>query len=238
MCFLLVSIATVKAMHYHLRMKLNPLVSALLLLLCFSAHAQTKLPNDGLVKDGRYFNLFFGLGFTYPTGWVVHDEAINERIDERAKEEAAKTGNLAQQKNTYVLFTSTRYPRGTSGIAVNPFVFVVAEKVPGNANGKDYLLSLRPLKQKRGIQPVLTEPLEFRVAGLQFFRDNYTGEVNSVPMTQAIFVTVKKGYALIFSFTGEDQKSVDEMAQTMKTILPIGVGVGIGTGSTPERKPD
>ena len=225
-------------MPYHLRMKLNPLVSAFLLLLCLSAHAQTNLPNDGLVKDGRYFNLFFGLGFTYPTGWVVHDEAINERIHEGAKKEAAKTGNLAQQKNTYVLFTSTRYPRGTPGIAVNPLVFVVAEKVSGNVNGKDYLLSLRPLKQKRGIQPVLTEPLEFRVAGLQFFRDNYTGEVNSVPMRQAIFVTVKKGYALIFSFTGEDQKSVDEMAEAMKTILPVGTGGGIGTGSTPERKPD
>jgi len=219
-----------------MKLKLNPLVSALLLLLCFSVHAQTELPNDGLVKNGVYFNLFFGLGFTYPTGWVVHDEAINERIHERAMEEAAKTGNLAQQKNTYVLFTSTRYPRGTPGIAVNPVVFVVAEKVSGNPNGKDYLLSLRLLKQKRGIQPVLTEPLEFRVAGLQFFRDNYTGEVNSVVMREAIFVTVKKGYALIFSFTGEDQKSVDEMAEAMKTILPAGEGPGIGIGYTP--KPD
>lgn len=226
-------------MHYHLRMKHSPLASAiLLLLLCFSAQAQTALPDDGQVKNGVYLNSFFGLGFTYPTGWVVHDEAINERIQERAKEEAAKTGNLAQQKNTYVLFTSTRYPRGTTGIAVNPIVFVVAEKMPGNFNGKDYLLSLRPLKQKRGIQPVLAEPLEFRVAGLQFFRDNYTGEVNSVPMRQAIFVTVKKGYALIFSFTGEDQKSVDEMAEAMKTILPVGTGGGLGTGPTPERKPD
>ena len=215
-------------------MKLNPLVSALLLVLCFSAHAQTKLPNDGLVKNGVYFNFFFGLGFRYPPDWVVHDEAVNERIQERAKEEAAKTGNSAQQKNTYVLFTSTRYPKGTPGIAVNPAVFVVAEKVSGNPNGKDYLLSLRPLKQKRSIQPVLAEPLEFRVAGLQFFRDNYTGEINSVPMGQAIFVTVKNGYALIFSFTGQDEKSVGEMAESMNTILPM----GIGSGLTPERKPD
>ena len=85
---------------------------------------------------------------------------------------------------------------------------------------------------------MLPEPLEFGVAGLQFFRDNYTGEVNGVPLKQAIFVTVKKGYALIFSFTGEDQKSVDEMAETMKTISRVGTGGGIGTGSSQERKPD
>lgn len=115
---------------------------------------------------------------------------------------------------------------------------MVAEKVTGNFNGKDYLLSLRPLKQKRGIKPVLTEPVEFHVAGLQFFRDNYTGEVNSVPMRQAIFVTVKNGYALIFSFTGQDEKSVGEMVETMNTILPLGTGGGIGTDSTPERKPE
>ena len=219
-------------------MKHSPLASAILLLLCFSAQAQTASPENGQVKSGEYLNLFFGLAFTYPKDWVVHDEAINKRINEGAREEAAKTGNLAQQKNTYVLFTSTRYPRGTPGLAVNPVVLVVAEKVPANANGKDYLFSLRPLRQKRGIQPVLPEPLEFSVAGLQFFRDNYTGEVNSVALKQAIFVTVKKGYALIFSFTGEDQKSVDEMAETMKTISRVGTGGGIGTGSSQERKPD
>jgi hypothetical protein len=217
-------------------MKHSPLASAILLLLCFSAQAQTASPENDQVKNGEYWNLFFGVAFTYPKDWVVHDEAINKRIHEGAREEAAKTGNLAQQKNTHVLFTSTRYPPGTPGIAVNSVILVVAEKVPANANGKDYLLSLRPIKQKRGIQPVLPEPLEFGVAGLQFFRDNYTGEVNSIPIKQAIFVTVKKGYALIFSFTGEDQKSVDEMAEAMKTISRT--GGGIGTGSSQERKPD
>jgi len=46
------------------------------------------LPDDGQVKNGVYLNLFFSFAFTYPKDWVVHDEAINERIRERAKEEA------------------------------------------------------------------------------------------------------------------------------------------------------
>jgi hypothetical protein len=228
-------------MHYHLRMKHSPFASAILLLLCFSAQAQTALPDDGQVKDGVYLNLFFSFAFTYPKDWVVHDEAINERIRERAKEEAAKSGTLSQQKNTYLLFTASRYPRGTPGIALNPTVGVIAENitpVPRNYTGKDYLLSVRQLQVKRGKRPLLNEPVEFRIAGLQFFRDDYSAEVNGVSLRTAVFVTLKKGYALAFSFNGEDQKSVDEMAQAMNTVLPIGAGVGIGTGSTPERKPD
>src|SRR2546423_1835351 len=113
MCFSLVTIVTATAMHYHLRMKHSPLASAILLLLCFSAQAQTVLPDDGQVKNGMYMNFFFGLGFRYPKDWVVHEEAINERIQKRAKEEAAKSGILSQLKNTYLLFTASRYPRAT-----------------------------------------------------------------------------------------------------------------------------
>ena len=217
------NIVTARTMHYHLRMKHSPLASAIVLLLCFSAHAQTGFPDDGQVKNGVYLNSFFSFGFTYPKDWVVHEEAINERIRERAKEEA-KSRELSPLK-AYLLFTVSRYPRGTPGIALNPTVFVIAENiapVPRDYNGKDYLLEVRPLKLKEGAQPLLDEPVEFRVNEFQFFRDDYRREVNGVSMRQAIFVTVKKGYAVAFSFSGEDQKSVDEMAQAMKTIVPGG----------------
>ena len=205
-------------------MKHSLLALTILLLLCFSAYAQTKSPDNGLVKNGDYYNTYFNFAFTYPKDWVVHEQATNERIHERALEEAAKTGNLAQQKNTHILLTVTQHPKGTPGIAVNPVVFVVAEKVAGNADGKDYLLSLRQVKQKRDDQPVLNTPVEFRVAGFQFFRDDYSGVVNGINKRQSIFVHVKKGYAIIFSFTGGDEKTVAEMAKTMNSILPLGSG--------------
>lgn len=234
------NIATANAMHYHLRMKRAPLISAILLLLCFSAHAQTALPDDGEVKDGVYYNPFFSFAFRYPKDWVVHDEAINERIRKRAQEKAAKSGTTSELKNAYLLFTVSRHPRGTPGIALNPTILVIAENIaplPRNYSAKDYLLEVRPLKLKEGAQPVLTEPVQFRVAGFEFFRDDYRREVNGVSMRQAILVNIKKGYALVFSFSGEDEKSVDEMANAMKTIVPVGDGGGIRPGSTPERKP-
>jgi hypothetical protein len=214
-------------MPYHRRMKHSRLLLTILLLLCFSTHAQTSSPDDGLVRDGVYYNSFFSLSFAYPKDWVVHDEAVNERIRERAIEEAAKTGNVARQKNTYLLLAVTRHPKGTPGIPMNPAILVAAEKIdygPGNPNGKDYLLSLRTVKQRRGDKPLLNEPVVFRVAGLQFFRDDYDRVVEGVAHKASIFVHVKKGYAVIFTFIGEDQKGVDEMARSMQTILPVGRG--------------
>jgi hypothetical protein len=217
-------------------MKLTPLVTTILLLLCFSTQAQTVLPDDGHVTDGMYVNLFFGLGFRCPEGWVVQDEAVTQRIRERAKEEAAKTGGTAQLKDTYLLLTVSRYPRGEQTGALNPMILVVAEKMTGmseSATGKDYLFDLRPEKQKRGGKPLLKEPVETKIAGLRFFRDDYGGEVNGISMRQSIFATAKKGYALLFSFTGEDQKSLDEMVKAMETVLPLGMGPGDVRRRTP-----
>ena len=217
-------------------MKHVALVSTLLLL-AFSAPAQTSEPDDAQFKDGVYYNRFFNFGFTYPKDWVVHDQSVNNRIHERSREEAAKTGALAQWKNTYPLLTVTRHPRATPNIAVNPAVFVVAEKItqwPGNPGAKEYLLSLRDAKAKRGVHATLKEPADFRVANFQFLRDDYSGEVNGVAMRQSIFVTIKQGYAIVFSFTAEDEKKVAEMAQAMNTILPLGRGGNIGPRSTPD----
>ena len=216
-------------------MRYLALVSTLLLL-SFSAHAQTVAPDDAQFKDGVYYNLFFNFGFTYPKDWVVHDQSVNDRIHDRSKEEAAKTGALAEWKNTYPLLTITRHPRATPGIPLNPVVFVVAEKIsqwPGNPGAKEYLLSLRDIKAKRGVQATLKEPADFSVANFRFLRDDYSGVINGVAMKQSIFVTIIKGYAIVFSFTAEDEKRVAEMAEAMNTILPLGDVRGAGPRSTP-----
>lgn len=217
----------------------TPLVCTFLFLLCFSAHAQTAHPEDGKVIDGVYYNSFFSFAFRYPKDWTVHDEEINERIRKRAKEEAVKSG--VPQVEAYLLFTASRHPRGTPGIALNPTILIIAENiapVPRNYTAKNYLLEVRPIKLKEGAQPLLKEPVEFRVAGFKFFRDDYRAEIKGVQTRQAIFVYVTKGYAVAFSFAGEDQKSLDEMAKAMETLLPVGEGSGIGPGRTLERQPN
>jgi hypothetical protein len=76
------------------------------------------------------------------------------------------------------------------------------------------------------VRAVREELLPFRVGDLEFLRDDYSGEIAGITIKEALFVSVKKGYALIFSFTGGDEKSVEEMVKTMNTLLPLGQGPG------------
>lgn len=212
-------------MLYYLLMKRVPLTIFIILLLCFYANAQSAL-DSGTVNDGLYINRGLRFSFKYPKDWVVHGAATNERIRELGKEKIAESGALSRSsvetalQTTYQLLTVFRHPVGTPGITFNPAILVIAEQIahaPGITNGKDYLLNLRAFLMKAGAQVVLTEPMEHRFAGSQFFRDDYAVVNNEVQVAQAYFVTVTKGYALVFVFTGQDQNSVEEMSKAMET---------------------
>lgn len=229
-------------------MKRVPLTISIILLLCFYANAQTAV-DRGITNDGIYINPGLGFSFNYPKDWVVHGEATNDRIRELGKEKLAESGAVSKPnaevslKNTYHLLTVFRHAVGTPGITFNPGILVIAEKVdhaPGVTNGKDYLLNLRAILLKAGVQVLLKEPVEYHFAGSQFFRDNYSMEANGVNVTQAYFARIANGYALVFIFMGEDQKSVDEMAKAMETYAstpPVRKGVTIIGTPPPRNKP-
>ena len=228
-------------------MKRIPLTPSIVLLLCFYANAQSDL-GYGIAQDGVYTNPGFGFTFKYPKDWVVHGEATNERIRELGKEKIAESGTSkatleVAMKNTYQLLTVFRHPIGTPGIAFNPGVLVIAERVahaPGITNGKDYLLNVRVHLIKAGHQALLKEPTEYHFAGSQFFRDDYAVDANGGHVVQSYFATIKNGYALVFIFNAENEKSMDEMTKAMETfdtVLPVRRGVTTVIGS-PQHKPN
>src|ERR1044071_1806163 len=233
-------------MSYYRLMKRVPLLISIILLLCFSANPQSPL-DPGVVKDGTYSNADLGFSFTYPKGWVVHGEATKERILEIGREKIAESGAAPKPavevalKNTYQLLTVFRHPLGTPGITFNPAVLVMGENVayaPGIKNGNDYLLNVRAILLKTGAQVLHKDPIECRFAGSQFFRDDLDVQVNGVHLVQTSFATLIKGYALVFIFLGEDQKSADEIAKAMETLNVIPVRIGVTKDSAPPRKPN
>jgi len=235
-------------MLYYPLMKRIPLIISFILLLCFYANAQSQV-DRGAVHDGTYINPDFGFSFKYPKDWSVHGEATNERIREIGKKKAAESGVSepsvdAAMNNTYQLLTVFRHPVGTPGVDFNPGILVVAEKVdhaPGITNGKDYLLNVRAFMVKAKSEILLKEPMEYHFGGSQFFRDNFDVVANGVHVFQSYFATLANGYALIFIFMGEDQKSVDEMSKAMETFdrtPPVRRDVTTIIGSAPQHKPN
>lgn len=236
-------------MLYYLPMKRMPLATSLILLFCFYANAQSSV-DLGIIQDGTYVNFGFDFSFKYPTGWTVHGKETDERMREIGKELAASSGATTKEslevalKSTYTLLTVFRHPVGTPGITFNPAILVIAERVshaPGMKTGKDYLLNARELMRKTGAEILLNEPKEYKFADRQFFRDDFSVEINGVKVYQAYFVQVVKGYALLFVFTGQDQQNVDEMAKNMETLAsapPIRRGVTtVPGGAAPKPKP-
>ena len=229
-------------------MKRIPLTISIILLLCCYANAQSQV-DRGLVKDGTYINNGFGFTYTYPKDWTVHGDATNERIKEAGKEEIVASGALskgsveASMKNTHYLLTVFRHPVGTPGITFNPAVMLIAERVdhaPGIKTGKEYILNTRSILKRTGAQVTDEEPTEHRFAGWQFFRANFALQINGIPVIQAHFATVVRGYALLFIFMGPDQQSVDEIAKSMETfalvVPPVRRGVITVTGTEPKPK--
>ena len=229
-------------------MKRIPLTISIILLVCFYANAQSRV-DSGITQDGLYINPALEFSYRYPKDWVVHGAATNERIRELGKERITESGAVSKSSaevalnNTYSLLTVFRHPLGTPGITFNPAILVIAERVdhaPGVTNGKDYLLNVRAILLKAGHQALLKEPTEHRFGGAQFFRDDYNVVANNVPMVQVYFAKIVNGYALAFIFTGQDQKSVDEMAQSMETFAvspPVRRGVTTILEPPPPPKP-
>jgi hypothetical protein len=230
-------------------MKRISLILPTILTLCFSANAQSEI-DRGVVHDGTYINSSFGFSYKYPKDWVVHGDATNERIRELGKEKIVQSGAISETsaevslKHTYHLLTVFRQPVGTPGIAINPAVLVIAEKVthaPGIKSGKDYLLNVRELLRKSETQFLLKEPAECQFGGWQFFRDDYGAGTNGVPAVQSYFASIANGYAVVFIFMGEDQKSVDEMSKSMETFAlapPVRKGVTVTLEPAPKPKPN
>jgi hypothetical protein len=204
---------------------------AIVILLYFiaplSKAQQAPTPDYGSLYNGVYSNSFFGFSVRYPKGWVVHGDATNRHLREFGKERAVGTGALPAElaevmlKSTYQLLTTFQYALGTPNIEVNPSFIVVAENVshaPAIVDGRDYLLYVRPLMIKQGFESIREEPIQLVLAGRKFFRQDSRMQVGGMTIQQAIIITVINGYALAFILTGNEQQSIDGMANAVSTL--------------------
>jgi hypothetical protein len=86
----------------------------------------------GVVSGNTYNNDALGFAYEFPSGWVVNDKAIQDKVMEAGHQLAwgdspsAAREHTAFQQCSRVLLLSTKYPEGTKTEEYNPMVTVIA----------------------------------------------------------------------------------------------------------------
>ncbi len=181
----------------------------------------------GSLEGSVYTNKYFGLTVTLPAGWSNQDQkSLRELTDLGGQVVAGDDKNLkaivkTAETTTVNLFGSFRHPMGAP-VPFNPSVMCLAERtrhLPGIKKGRDYLYHLKKLIESSQMKISFAEEISTETLGGQDF-DVLQTEMSTVGVTvyQKYFVTVLKGYALMFvvSYTTDEEGA--ELQEVLKSI--------------------
>lgn len=189
-------------------------------------------PDSGRVANDVYTSDFFGFSIALPKGWEVEDrEALQKSVDENYKKlygsDPQPAGREAEARAFMLLSAEGRVAEES----VPSQVQIAAEQLPEDAGvetGKDYLDAVGALPPLGGLElKPLHEPAEFKLGGQSFWRQDYSAATTingkAVSISYAEYVSIQKGYALIFSFwtdTPEHLAALVKYAESVKFLAP------------------
>lgn len=161
-------------------------------------------PDEGSVSDNTYSNRYFALEYTFPDSLDVQDQS------------GFMEGQLDQSGRTFVLLAAygdTPDNKGQEGVVL--VADAVSPQYGPISSGADYLHKVTaPLMEKQGYEFTTTaSPVE--VAGAKFYRADFHKDGESY---QSQFVTVRRGYALVFAFTGPLPDSIARLMASLSTL--------------------
>jgi hypothetical protein len=160
-------------------------------------------PDSGSIIDGGYQNNYFQFSYQLPFGWVDRTSDMRDDVE---------TGK------SKVLLAIFERPPAASGETINSAVVIAAESAdsyPGLKTAADYFGPLTELTESKGFK-VVNAPYEFLVDGRPMVRGDFSKERGKLEMQQASLVTLKKGYALSFTFLGGSQHEVNDLVANLR----------------------
>jgi hypothetical protein len=212
-----------------------PILAVCLALAVISAFGRTLntneridgIPDSGRVVAGVYANDFLGFRYTVPKGWTVHGEETQKAIMEAGKEatagedETRKRVVEAAAKRTFQLLTVFEFPLGTPN-KPNRGVQVIAENTsfaPGIKTGKDYLQVMEKNLTTGQIHFEFEgDPGEETIDGIDFYRHYGHFQLSGRTVHEMFYVTMLKGFAVCFVFSGGSKEAVQESAKSVGSI--------------------
>ncbi len=161
-------------------------------------------PDEGSVSDDTYTNRFFALQYTFPDNLDVQDQS------------AFMEGQLDQSGRTVVLLAAygdTPEQKGREGVVI--VADALSPQYGPIADGADYLRKVTgPLMEKQGYE-FTTHAAPLALAGARFFRSDFHRDGESY---QSQFVTLRRGYALVFSLVGPTPDSITRLFTSLGTL--------------------
>jgi len=170
--------------------------------------------------DGKiYTNRFFGFTFSLPETWQIQEQIINKIIkDTGTRETKAKnavTQKAFEQAATRVTVLLSAF-KNTLGAAENASIICSLEDVrpiPAVKDGVDYLdLNISTLKR-------VQLPPDFKYSVVKAEKLGKTQfaylEITKTNANQRIYATFRKGYAIFFVLTFNNEKDLETMRQIL-----------------------
>jgi hypothetical protein len=184
--------------------------------------------NPGRFEDSRYISDLFGFSLTIPRGWVTQDlatrrdlldtakEVIEERASEQKKEEFEASLNRGMH-----LFSASKYDPKTPPPGPNASLTCMVERLPTGVvkTGDAYLAAMLDLARVMKVKIELTGPVRTeKVGGVSFTAADVKLTLGTAVIPQKYYVTIRKGYALMFSYAYLEEADLKPLEEILKSV--------------------
>jgi hypothetical protein len=197
------------------------------------ATAQTPPPAPkpidlGRVEAGKYVNDFFGLSLSIPQGWAVQGAFEKRVIVEYGKQtletnadERKKVGVEADLARSAFLLSLTKYPLYPPPTDFNAHFALVAERIPTAVvkTGSDYFDAMLRTAQGSGAKLEPRGPVRsLKLGGVAFSVMDAKVTVTRGVVAAKFYVTLRKGYAFLFTFEYNDEDDAQSFEGIMNSV--------------------
>lgn len=166
-----------------------------------------------------YRSQFFSFDLTMPGDWypLSSKDFLKLMRKKRPDEDYSEEG--VKKRGSLTLMSVSRYTPakcGPSGES-NPNIVVMAvdlSKYPGIKTAEDFIEWTKSQMKALGVKPI-SEPYAVQLSGVEFWR---IAERRDPASYNALFVTIRKGYALMFVLTAASEADITELEEILKSI--------------------
>jgi hypothetical protein len=182
----------------------------------------------GRVEAGKYVNDFFGLSLSIPQGWAVQGATEKQVIMKHGREtvetnadERKKAGMEAAVARSAFLLSLTKYPLDPPPVDFNAHFGLIAERIPTAVikTGSDYFDAMLRVAQGSAAKLEPRGPVRsLKLGGTAFSVMDAKLTVPRGVVAAKFYVTIRNGYALLFTFEYNDEDDAQSFEGIMNSV--------------------